>query len=90
MDVDELLAMQLGAFSDRALALEFHRRHVRQLPDLRIDKTRDARGQFLYKVRTGSYVNPALARTDARELARRLDLEVIVAELAADGGSGSD
>ena len=79
-------ALQLGAFSDRGLALEFMRRFRNQLPDLRIDEVRDQRGQFLYKVRTGSFVNPALARTEAKRLARQLDLEVIVADLS--GASG--
>ena len=75
-------ALQLGAFSDRSLALEFHRRYREQLPDLRIDEVRDGRGQFLYKVRAGSFVNPALARTEARSLARQLGVEVIVADLS--------
>jgi hypothetical protein len=78
-------ALQLGAFSDRALALEFQRRYLEQIPDLRIDPVRDDRGQFLYKVRTGSFVNPALARTEARRLADRLDIDVIVADLSAPG-----
>jgi hypothetical protein len=80
-------ALQLGAFSDRSLALEFLKRHQEQLPDLRIDEVRDDRGQFLYKVRTGSFVNPAQARTEARALADRLNLEVIVADMteSADG-----
>jgi len=81
-------ALQLGAFSDRALALEFRRRYLGQLPDLRIDEERDARGQYLYKVRTGAYVNPALARTAAQELADRLGMEVIVADLANAAGAG--
>lgn len=75
-------ALQLGAFSDRGLALEFMRRFQGQLPDLRIDEVRDHRGQFLYKVRTGAFVNPALARTEARRLADQLDMEVIVADLS--------
>lgn len=75
-------ALQIGAFSDRRLALEFVRRYVDQLPDLRIDEIRDDRGQFLYKVRTGSFVNPALARTEAQRLARQLDIDVIVADLS--------
>ena len=75
-------ALQLGAFSDRGLALEFMRRYRDQLPDLRIDEVRDERGQFLYKVRTGSFVNPALARTDAKRLARQLDIDVMVADLS--------
>ncbi|MCB1182927.1 SPOR domain-containing protein [bacterium] len=83
-------SLQLGAFSDRGLALEFQRRFAGQLPDLRIDKTRDDRGQFLYKVRTGYYVNPALARTDAGEMQRRLGIDVMVAELTdVVGGTGN-
>jgi hypothetical protein len=79
-------ALQLGAFSDRGLALDFIRRYRNQLPDLRIDEVRDHRGQFLYKVRSGSFVNPALARTDAKRLARELDMEVIVADLSGATG----
>jgi hypothetical protein len=75
-------ALQLGAFSDRGLALEFLRRYREQLPDLRIDEVRDDRGQFLYKIRSGSFVNPALARTEAKRLAGQLDMEVIVADLS--------
>jgi len=75
-------ALQLGAFSDRSLALEFLRRYREQLPDLRIDEVRDERGQFLYKVRAGSFVNPVLARTEARRAARKLDMEVFVADLS--------
>jgi hypothetical protein len=74
-------ALQLGAFSDRGLALDLVRRYGRQVPDLRIDTERDDRGQFLYKVRSGSYVNPALARDAADELKRSLGIEVFVAEL---------
>ncbi len=75
-------ALQLGAFSDRSLALEFLRRYRKQLPDLRIDEVRDERGQFLYKLRSGSFVNPALARTEAKRLAKQLDMDVIVADLS--------
>jgi len=82
-------ALQLGAFSDRSLALEFLTRYRPQLPDLRIDEVRDDRGQFLYKVRTGSFVNPALARTEARRLADELGMDVIVADLTGPAG-GND
>jgi len=81
-------ALQLGAFSDRGLALEFVKRYREQLPDLRIDKMRDQRGQFLYKVRTGDYVNPALARSEARQLQKRLGIDVIMTDLG-DGGARS-
>lgn len=73
-------ALQLGAFSDRGLALEFLRRYKDQVPGLLIEEVRDQRGQFLYKVRAGSFVNPAQAKTEARRLADQLDMEVIVAD----------
>ena len=82
-------ALQLGAFSDRGLALELVKRYRRQLPDLRIDEVRDKRGQFLYKVRTGSFVNPALARDEAQRLAHEFDVEVIVSDLTGTS-SGND
>ena len=41
-------------------------------PPCEIDSVRDDQGQFLYKVRTGSFVNPALARTEAKRLAEWL------------------
>ena len=75
-------SLQLGAFSDRSLALEFLRRYQELLADLRIDQVRDDRGQFLYKIRSGRYVNPARARTDAARLKRSLGIDVIVADLS--------
>lgn len=81
-------SLQLGAFSDRRLALEYVRRLESQLPDLRIDEVRDDRGQFLYKVRTGSFVNPALARTEAARLRRSLDTDVIVVDQSSNLESG--
>ena len=74
--------LQLGAFSDRGLALAFQQRFMNQVPDLRIEQVRDSRGQFLYKIRSGSFVNPALASTQAARLERQLGVEVIVADLA--------
>ena len=81
VDATGRYALQLGAFSDRGLALEFLKRYRAQLPDLRIDELRDDRGQYMYKLRTGAYVNPALARSEARQLADRLGIDVIVADL---------
>jgi hypothetical protein len=72
--------LQLGAWSDRSRALDMVRRHAQQLPDLRIEEARDARGQILYKVRTGAYDNPALARTEAERLRSRLGLDVFVTD----------
>ncbi len=80
-------SLQLGAFSDRSLALEFKKRHQEQLPDLAITEVRDQRGQFLYKVRFGSFVNPALARSEAQRQKKKLGLDVIVVDLgSANGG----
>jgi len=84
-DLTGRYALQIGAFSDRGLALDFVKRYSSQLPNLRIDNVRDDRGQFLYKVRAGDYVNPALARSDAKQWARQLDIEIIVADLSAQG-----
>jgi len=72
--------LQLGAYRDRGLALDVVRRYSARIPDLRIDEDRDPQGQILYKVRTGSFVNPARARAEASRLARDLDVEVFVAE----------
>ena len=74
--------LQLGAYSDRGLALDLLRRYGGQIQDLRIDTVRDPRGQFLYKVRSGAYVNPALARSEADRLQRTLGIDVFVAETA--------
>lgn len=81
IDTSGRYALQLGAFSDRGLALDFVKRYKAQLPDLHIDQLRDERGQFLYKVRTGDFVNPALARSEAKQLEQRLGIEIIVADL---------
>ncbi|MBU8869809.1 MAG: SPOR domain-containing protein [Gemmatimonadales bacterium] len=81
-NTDGRYCLQLGAFSDRGLALAFQQQFLDKVPDLRIEQVRDSRGQFLYKIRLGSFVNPALANTEAKRLARKLDVEVIVADLA--------
>ncbi len=74
-------ALQIGAFSDRGRALEFKRRYQKQIPGLQITEIRDSRGQYLYKLRFGSYINPALARSEAMQQENKLNLEVIVVEL---------
>ncbi len=78
--------LQLGAFSDRSLALDFQRRHRDIFPDLFITAVRDEQGQFLYKVRTGSYVNPALARSEAQRLKIQHGMDIIVVEQEASFG----
>ncbi|PID79331.1 hypothetical protein CSB20_10720 [bacterium DOLZORAL124_64_63] len=80
-------ALQLGAFSDRGLALDYQRRLADIFPDLKIIEARDQRGQFLYKVRTGSFVNPARARSEARRLKNEHKLEIIVVETEATFGN---
>jgi predicted negative regulator of RcsB-dependent stress response len=80
-------SLQVGAFSDRSLALEFKRRHQEQIPDLTITEVRDDRGQFLYKLRFGSFVNPAQARSEAQNQKRILGMNVIVVDLGAAVGS---
>lgn len=79
--------LQLGAFSDRALALEFKRQHEEQIPTLLITEERDTMGQFLYKLRFGSFVNPALARSEAQRQKKRLGMDVIVVELGIPHGA---
>ncbi|HPF71176.1 MAG TPA: SPOR domain-containing protein [Candidatus Krumholzibacteria bacterium] len=74
--------LQLGAFSDRGLALDLMRRFRDQIADLRIDVRQDDRGQYIYKVRTGAFVNPALARSEAERLKRSLGVDIFVAESA--------
>ncbi len=74
-------ALQLGAFSDRGLALEFQRAHQNQVPGLEISEVRDSMGQFMYKLRFGSFNNPALARSEAQRQKKKLNLDVIVVEL---------
>jgi len=78
---DGRYSLQYGAFHDRGLALEFLNRYGRQIDNLRIDQVTDDRGQYIYKLRSGSFVNPALARTQARQMQDRLGMDVIVAEL---------
>jgi tetratricopeptide (TPR) repeat protein len=75
--------LQFGAFSDRRLALGFQMQHKAQVPDLRIDRVQDARGQYVYKVRAGIFPDPAPARAEAGRLRETLGLDVFVTELEA-------
>jgi len=74
-------SLQLGAFSDRSLALEFKGKFSDQLPELRVDEVLDPHGQFMYKLRLGYYPNPAQARTDAKLWSDKLGTEIIVTDL---------
>lgn len=75
--------LQFGAFSDRRLAMDFQERHRERVPDLRIDRVQGAQGQYVYKVRAGSFPNAALARAQAVRLRATLGLDVFVTELEA-------
>ena len=81
-DTSGRYSLQVGAFSDRGLALEFKNTYQQQLSDLSINQVRDERGQFLYKVRFGSFVNPALARSEAQRQKKKLGIDVIVVDLS--------
>ncbi len=80
-------SLQIGAFSDRSLALEFKKNYLAQLPGLTITEVRDSRGQFLYKLRFGSFVNPAQARTEAQKKKKSLGMNVIVVDLGLASGT---
>jgi len=86
IDTTGRYTLQLGAFSDRGLALEFKGMYQDQIPELEIVEIRDSMGQFFYKVRFGSFVNPALARSEAQRQKNILGTEVIVVELDPSAG----
>lgn len=73
-----LYAVQLAAFRDRALALQFVQRWQVEVPDLRIERGSDELGQPLYRVHTGRFVSHALARTEAARLQRAQGLDGFV------------
>ncbi len=75
--------VQLAAFRDRSLALQFVQRWQVELPDLTIARELDDLGQPLYKVQTGRFVSHAQARTEVARLERENGLESFVA-----GGAG--
>ncbi|MBD3221582.1 hypothetical protein GF314_10100 [bacterium] len=75
--------VQLAAFRDRSLALQFVQRWQVELPDLTIARELDDLGQPLYKVQTGRFVSHAQARTEVARLEREHGLEAFVA-----GGAG--
>lgn len=72
-------AVQLAAFRDRTLALQFVRRWQAELADLRVEREEDELGQPIYKVRTGRFVSDAQARTEVARLQREHNLEGFVA-----------
>lgn len=72
-------AVQLAAFRDRALALQFVARWQVELPGLRVEREDDDLGQPVYKVRTGRFVSHAQASTEVARLRREHSLEGFVA-----------
>lgn len=76
-------AVQLAAFRDRALALQFVARWQVELPGLRVEREDDDLGQPVYKVRTGRFVSHAQASTEVARVRRQHNLEGFVA-----GGAG--
>ncbi|MFH2050911.1 MAG: SPOR domain-containing protein [bacterium] len=86
-DDRERYCLQFGAFADRSLALAFVRRHQADLPDLRIERSRDETGRNFYKVRSGGFASPVQARSEANQLKSRLGIDVFVIERDADPGS---
>jgi len=74
-----IYAVQLAAFRDRALALQFIQRWQSELTELRIVQSVDDLGQPLYRVHTGRFVSHAQARTETIRLQRRHGLEGFVA-----------
>jgi tetratricopeptide (TPR) repeat protein len=73
-------AVQLAAFRDRALALQFVARWQREIPDLRVVTQSDDLDQPLYKVHTGRFVSQALARAELSRLQQAHGISGFVAE----------
>jgi len=71
-------AVQLAAFRDRALALQFVARWQAEVADLRVVREVDQLDQPFYKVQTGSFVTAEQARVEASRLARAHGLEGFV------------
>jgi tetratricopeptide (TPR) repeat protein len=73
-------AVQLAAFRDRALALQFVARWQTEIPELRVVRQPDDLGQPIYRIQTGSFVSRALARSEVARIAREHGLEGFVSE----------
>lgn len=75
--------IQLAAFRDRSLALQFVARWRREIPGLRIVPALDDLSQPLYRVQTGSFVSRVQAGNEATRLERALGLQGFVTESGA-------
>ncbi len=77
-------ALQLGAFGDHDRALELRRRLAGQVPGLALEEGVDAQGRTVWRARAGGWDERAAADDAARDLARRLGLDVRVIDRRAD------
>ena len=73
-------AVQLAAFRDRSLALQFVARWQPEIPDLRVVSQFDELDQPIYKVHTGSFVSRAMARSEVQRIEREHGIAGFVAE----------
>ncbi len=73
-------AVQLAAFADRALAMQFLARWSAEIPGLHVDEEHDDSGQILYKVRAGSFVSRTQAQAEAQRIQRANGLQGFVVE----------
>ena len=71
--------VQLAAFRDRALALQFIARWRVDIPDLRVVREVDELGQPLYRIQTGSFVSHAQASAEVGRIERAHGLSGFVA-----------
>jgi hypothetical protein len=77
------VTLQLAAFSDRSLALCYVDRWFEELPELRIDRSDDPRGQLLYKVRLGNFMSRAQAQTEARRLRQLYGFDALIVDTSS-------
>lgn len=80
--------LQLGAFGDRARALDFLERFRGDVDGLTIEQGVDAQGRTVYRTRAGAWDSPDLAAVRAGELGRRLGLDIIVVDRQASDRPG--
>ncbi len=73
-------AVQLAAFRDRSLALQFVARWQPEISGLRVVNQFDDLDQPLYKVHTGNFVSRAMARNEVQRIERAHGVTGFVAE----------
>ena len=77
------VSLQLAAFSDRSLALCYVDRWLEEIPEIRIDRSTDPRGQLLYKVRLGNFMSRAQAQTEARRLRQLYGFDAMIVDVSS-------